>query len=73
MSLLDLIRRNVLHYWRTNLAVIAGVAVAVIAAGVFGVFRLNRTIVQLEITLRMVEKELADHDERIKHLERETI
>ena len=29
MSLLDLIRRNVLHYWRTNLAVVAGVAVAV--------------------------------------------
>ena len=29
MSLLALIRRNVFHYWRTNLAVIAGVAVAV--------------------------------------------
>ncbi len=29
MSLLALIRRNVLHYWRTNLAVVAGVAVAV--------------------------------------------
>ena len=29
MSLLDLIRRNVLHYWRTNLAVVAGVSVAV--------------------------------------------
>ena len=29
MSLLALIRRNVVHYWRTNLAVIAGVAVAV--------------------------------------------
>ena len=29
MSLPALIRRNVLHYWRTNLAVVAGVAVAV--------------------------------------------
>ena len=29
MSLLALIRRNVVHYWRTNLAVVAGVAVAV--------------------------------------------
>ena len=29
MSLLSLVRRNVLHYWRTNLAVVAGVAVAV--------------------------------------------
>jgi hypothetical protein len=29
MSLLALIQRNVLHYWRTNLAVVAGVAVAV--------------------------------------------
>ena len=29
MSLLALIQRNVVHYWRTNLAVIAGVAVAV--------------------------------------------
>ena len=29
MSLLALIRRNVTHYWRTNLAVVAGVAVAV--------------------------------------------
>ncbi len=29
MSLLALIRRNIVHYWRTNLAVIAGVAVAV--------------------------------------------
>ena len=29
MSLLAFIRRNVVHYWRTNLAVVAGVAVAV--------------------------------------------
>ena len=29
MSLLALIRRNLVHYWRTNLAVVAGVAVAV--------------------------------------------
>ena len=29
MSLLALVRRSVLHYWRTNLAVVAGVAVAV--------------------------------------------
>ena len=29
MSLLALIQRNVVHYWRTNLAVVAGVAVAV--------------------------------------------
>ena len=29
MNLLALIQRNVVHYWRTNLAVVAGVAVAV--------------------------------------------
>ena len=29
MSLLALVQRNVVHYWRTNLAVVAGVAVAV--------------------------------------------
>jgi ABC-type lipoprotein release transport system permease subunit len=29
MSLLALVRRNIVHYWRTNLAVVAGVAVAV--------------------------------------------
>ena len=57
----------------TMAEIIAGVAVLVIAAGVIGVFRLNRTIVQLEITLRMVEKELTDHDERIKYLERESL
>ena len=29
MTVLDLVRRNVAHFWRTNLAVVAGVAVAV--------------------------------------------
>ena len=50
--------------------IIAGVAISVIAAGVFGIFRLNKTIVRLDITLRMVEKELADHEQRLRGLER---
>ena len=29
MNLLTLVRRNILHFWQTNLAVVGGVAVAV--------------------------------------------